>query len=280
MANTALPEDLSAVEGVFNYLAQTQQRPAYHINPDRNNPPERPAQNKHTIPVYNGRDVQDQLSLDQQGLMLTRRETTVKNFYDPDEVKAVYYPEAAQLVKDMTGASKVVVFDHNVRCAPRAKSGETGVSSPVLFAHNDYTATSGPRRVRELLPAAEAEALLTHRFCVINVWRPINVPAQDQPLAVCDATSMDPKDFIPTDLIFAHRTGEIYSVAYNPEQRWFYFPSLEPGEAMLLKCYDSMEDGRARFTAHSAFSDPTAPAGAPARESIEARTFAFFAPEA
>ena len=159
MANTALPESLSSVEGVFNYLAQTQQRPAYHINPDRNNPPERPAQNKHTIPVYNGRDVQDQLSLDQQGLMLTRRETTVKNFYDPDEVKAVYYPEAAQLVKDMTGASKVVVFDHNVRCAPRAKSGETGVSSPVLFAHNDYTVTSGPRRVRELLPAEEAEAL-------------------------------------------------------------------------------------------------------------------------
>lgn len=80
---------------------------------------------------------------------------------------------------------------------------------------------------------------------------------------------MAQKDLIPTDLIFEHRTGEIYSIAYNPEQHWFY----------LLKCYDSMEDGRARFTAHSAFADPTAPADAPARESIEARTFAFLDPE-
>jgi hypothetical protein len=36
----------------------------------------------------------------------------------------------------------------------------------------------------------------------------------------------------------------------------------------------------ARFTAHSAFDDPTSPADAPARESIEVRTLAFFAPAA
>ena len=279
MANAVPMTGLTHIQGIFNYLADTSKRPAYLVNPDRSKALERPAQNQHTIPVYNGRKVQDQLSLDQQGLMLTKRETKVSDFYDAEEVKKVYYPEAAELVKDMTGASKVVVFDHNVRCGPRAKQGEVGVSSPVLFAHNDYTIQSGPTRVRDLVPAEEAEELLKHRFCVINVWRPINVPAQDQPLAVCDASSMEQKDFIPTDLIFENRTGEIYSVAYNPEQRWFYFPDLTPGEAMLLKCYDSMEDGRARFTAHSAFTDPTAPANAPARESIEARTFAFFAPE-
>jgi hypothetical protein len=94
------------------------------------------------------------------------------------------------------------------------------------------------------------------------------------------AHTMEQKDFIATDLKFPDRTGEIYSVAYNPEQRWFYFPRMQPDEAMLLKCYDSMEDGRARFTAHSAFTDPTAPADAPPRESIETRTFVFFAPEA
>ena len=280
MANAVPMTGLTHIEGTFNYLADTSKRPAYLVNPDRGKPLERPAQTEHTIPVYNGRKVQDQLSLDAQGLMLTKRETKVKDFYDAEEVKKVYYPEAAQLVKDMTGASKVVVFDHNVRCKPRSKQGEVGVSSPVLFAHNDYTIQSGPTRVRDLVPPEEAEELLKHRFCVINVWRPINVPAQDQPLAVCDASSMEQKDFIPTDLIFENRTGEIYSVAYNPEQRWFYFPSLAPGEAMLLKCYDSMEDGCARFTAHSAFTDLTAPANAPARESIEARTFAFFAPEA
>lgn len=100
------------------------------------------------------------------------------------------------------------------------------------------------------------------------------------PLAVCDATSRDQRDFIPTDLIFEHRAGEIYSVVYNPEQRWFYCPRMQPGEVMLLKCYDSIEDGRARFTAHSAFVDPAVPTGGPARASLAARTFAFFAPKA
>ena len=47
----------------------------------------------------------------------------------------------------------------------------------------------------------------------------------------------------------------------------------------MLKCYDSKEDGRARFTAHSAFDDPSSPPEAPARESIEVRALVFFAPE-
>ncbi len=53
---------------------------------------------------------------------------------------------------------------------------------------------------------------------------------------------------------------------------------MQRNEAMLIKCYDSSDDGRARFTAHSAFDDPTTPPDAPARESIEVRTRAFFAP--
>ena len=209
MATAAPMDGLSHVDGVFNYLADPTQLPAYHVNPDRSKPPERPAQSQHSYPVYNGRNVQDQLSLDVLGLMLTKRETSVSKFYGPEEVKKVYYPEAAQLVKDMTGPSKVVVFDHNVPCAPRAKQGEAGVSSAVLFAHNDYTIQSGPIRVQYLLPAEEAEVLLQHRFCVINVWRPINVPARDQPLAVCDASSMDQKELIPTDLIFEQRRWPI-----------------------------------------------------------------------
>ncbi len=47
-------------------------------------------------------------------------------------------------------------------------------------------------------------------------------------------------------------------------------------EAVLLKCFDSDEDGRCRYTMHSAFVDPTSAADAIPRESIEARTIAFF----
>ena len=47
-------------------------------------------------------------------------------------------------------------------------------------------------------------------------------------------------------------------------------------EALVFKVYDSEKDGRARFTAHTAFEDPNTPDGAPERESIEMRTIAFF----
>jgi len=48
-----------------------------------------------------------------------------------------------------------------------------------------------------------------------------------------------------------------------------------PDEAVLIKVYDSAEDV-ARFSAHTAFEDPTTPDHAPARESIEARTLVIF----
>jgi hypothetical protein len=110
---------------------------------------------------------------------------------------------------------------------------------------------------------------------VINLWRPIRVPVRDMPLAVCDARSIAPQDLVPSDLVYKERTGEIYSVTYNPAHRWFYLSNMTPDEGLLLKCYDSKTDGRARFAPHTAFRDPTAPADAPHRESIELRTLVF-----
>jgi hypothetical protein len=92
---------------------------------------------------------------------------------------------------------------------------------------------------------------------------------------VCDARTIGPGDLVPTDLLYRDRKGEVYSMRYAPKHRWYYFPHMRPDEAMLLKCYDSARD-RARFTAHSAFDDPTSPANPRSRESIEVRTLAFF----
>ena len=65
-------------------------------------------------------------------------------------------------------------------------------------------------------------------------------------------------------------------VVYNPDQRWYYFPRMMPDEIVLLKCFDSLTDGTARWTCHGAFNDPNTPAGAAPRESIEIRTLLFF----
>lgn len=274
-------ESLSHVEAALNYLAAMAEKPyTYMYTPPSGTPARTGRYSQHTMPIHDGRAILPQLSLDTHGFMLTRHATVVANCYDATAVQAVYYPEVERLVKAVTGAVKVVVFDHNVRCAPMAQRGENGAREPVRVAHNDYTLRSAPQRVRDLLDADEAEARLQHRFAVINVWRPIRGPVQDTPLAVCDARSIAPPDLVGTDLKYRDRTGEVYSLSFNPTHRWYYFPHMQKNEALLIKGFDSLDDGRARFTAHSAFDDPTSPPDAAARESIEARTLVFFAPEA
>jgi hypothetical protein len=269
-------DNLEHVDATLNYLDRSSERPAnYMYRPPEGVPARTGRYVKVTMPIYNARGIVDQLSLDKQGFALVHQHSAVANFYDPDEVRRVYYPEVERLVKEATGAVKVHVFDHNVRNRTLSREGTRGVSEPVKVAHNDYTLKSGPQRVRDLLPQ-EADELLKHRFAVVNVWRPIRGPVEESPLAVCDAASMTREDFVPQDLLYRDRTGEVYSVTHNPGHRWFYFPRMQQDEILLLKCYDS-DPARTRFTAHTAFEDPTSSPDARSRESIEVRTLVFFA---
>lgn len=227
------------------------------------------------VPIQNARAMTSEFSLDREGFLLVEHETAVTDFFDEEQVHRVYYPEIEQLVRELTGAARVLMFDHTLRAEESQVRVEKKVREPVQTVHNDYTEWSGPKRVRDLL-AAEADELLKNRFAVIQVWRPIRLPVRTAPLAIADAQSMDPDDFVPNKRRYADRIGETYRVKYNPRHRWFYFPEMRRDEALVFKCYDSEKDGRARFTAHSSFDDPNSPAGAPKRESIEARLLAFF----
>jgi hypothetical protein len=201
--------------------------------------------------------------------------TAVKNFFDPDELKSVYYPELERLIAAVSGARRVVVFDHTLRSGDEAERETRLVREPVLSAHNDYTEWSGPQRVRELLPQ-EAERLLQKRFAIIQVWRAIDQPIRANPLAMADARSVAPGDLLVAERRYPHRVGQTYRLKYNAAHRWFYFPQMKRDEAIVFKVYDSATDGRARFTPHTSFADPQTPPGAPPRQSIEARALAFF----
>ena len=225
--------------------------------------------------IRNGRPLADEFDLEVTGFEFVKHETQVRDFFDANELKRVYYPEIEVLVKKVSCASRVVVFDHTLRSGDEAEREARLVREPVLNVHNDYTEWSGPQRVRELLPG-EAEALLQRRFAIIQVWRAINRPIQSNPLAIADTRSLLSADLIRAERRYPHRVGETYRIAYNPDHRWFYFPRMRRDEALVFKVYESAKDGRARFTAHSSFDDPTTPAGAPPRQSIEARTLAFF----
>ncbi len=266
-----------SVVASLNFMVQTGAKPATYISPRGGEPTRRDARlEAHDVTIRNGRPLGEQFELEKDGFVLTRHETKVKDFYDEDEVRAVYSPEIEALVKKFSGAPRVLVFDHTIRANAESTRRENKVREPVRLAHNDYTDWSAPQRVRDLLPADEAEALLERRVAVIQVWRPIRNPVRRTPLAICDAQSIAPADLIKTDLVYQDRTGEVLQLAFNPDQRWFYFPDMERNEAMVFKCYDSLTDGRSRFTAHAAFDDPNSPPDAPERESIESRALAFF----
>ena len=263
-----------SVRAELRYVVNTGVKPKTYISPQHSGEPSRreDTMDVRAMQIHDGWPLAGEASLDREGFELHSQPSAVSDFYDDDEVERVHYPEIERLIRRATGAVRVEIFDHTRRSAGDKRSG---VRDPVRSVHNDYTPKSGPQRVRDLFPN-EAEGLLTRRFAVINAWHSIRDRVESWPLAICDARSIAPEDLIATDLVYRDRVGEVFNLAHNPDHRWFYFPRLEEGQTVLLKCFDSAEDGRARFTAHTAFEDPESAPSAPPRESIELRALAFF----
>ncbi|MBV9388276.1 MAG: hypothetical protein JOZ78_17785 [Chroococcidiopsidaceae cyanobacterium CP_BM_ER_R8_30] len=278
--NKSIFAELPYVKADLTYIVRPKEKPINYAYIPASATPQRSATpDVHTVPIFDGRSIASEFSPDREGFALADYQTAVQDFYDDDEVQRVYYPEAEQFVKEQTDAVRVVVFDHVVRNAQRSQPGINTIREPGKRVHNDYTANSGYSRGRWVLNRIgedNPDALLKNRFGIINVWRAIASPIQESPLAVCDARSIAPTDWVASDLVYPDRVGETYGVTYNSDHQWFYFPLMHRDQALLIKCFDSEEDGRARFSAHSAFDDPTSLADAPARESIELRTLVFY----
>jgi hypothetical protein len=266
---------LAGVEADLNFIVPDGRKPFTHqYDPPPGQPVRSHQYENRKVFIQDGRAHTDAFSIDREGFALVPHVTKVADLYDEEALKGAYYPETEALLKAETGASKVVIFDHTIRTSHNQPRGVGLPREAVLRVHNDYTLKSGPKRVRDLVPE-EAEARLRKRFAIINVWRPIVGPLQQFPLALGDAESLAAKDVLATDLIYPDRIGEIYSIAYSPSQRWFYFPEMSRDEVVLLKTFDS-DPARARFSAHGAFADPNFPDPKVLRESIEIRALVFW----
>jgi hypothetical protein len=270
---------LPYVEGELNYLGPTAERPRYYAyEPGPNDPPSVMPYEPHKMQIHDLRPIQDEFDLDVQGFALVEQRSAVRDFWDDDEVRRVYYPEAEAFIKQHTGASRVFIFDHlqRRRVEGARDRSRSGPRQPATRVHVDHTARSGPQRVRDLM-GDEAEELLRGRVQVINLWRPIlSEPLRDAPLAVCDSRTVAAQDLVPSDLVYRERVGETYSVKFNPAHKWFYAPEMRRDEALLLKIADTRTDISARFMPHTSFTDPTTPPDARPRESIEVRTLVFY----
>jgi hypothetical protein len=280
-----IPDELPVVTAQLSYLAPADGPMQVRVYPPGSGlATQRPASIQHQVTIRDARPMADRLRLDEHGFEVHSGRSEFTDFYHEGAVRERYYPEVQRLVQALTGALAVIAFDHNVRSAARAAHGELGVRVPVDQVHNDYTEQSGPKRSREILEARGRSDLAGRRVAFVNLWRPIVGPVLDNPLAVCDARSVAREDLVATDIqhfgeddlaVPRHR-GQIYSVRYNPGHRWFYASNMQPDEFLLLKCYDSRADGRARFMPHTGFRNPACPSDFVPRESIETRTLVVF----
>ncbi len=267
-------QGVDAVQGKVNYLVPPVTKPAIYIEPDGTRHVRDDVRHQtRTVTVHNARHRADRYTLDKSGFSLVDQKTAVTDFFDPAEVEATYYAEVEKLIKRETGAEEVVIFDHTLR-VDDGNEGE--VRNPVRNVHGDYTKKSGPQRVRDLVPSDRVEEWLNGRYAVINVWRSVRGTVESAPLAFVDGATVSDDDFVATDLVYPDRKGEIYGFVYSPNHRWVYFPRLTEDEALMIKTFDSAEDGRVRFSAHAAIDDPSSPADAAPRQSLEIRALVRF----
>lgn len=250
--------------------------------------------------------------------LLSKQSVSGVDFLDQHQVVQKYYGECAEVVQAFSGG-KAFAFDHNVRSASGKQgkkriAGGQQVQGPAQIVHGDYTLTSAPQRLRDLtkpptgndtlreilgeggslIPAKMAERALAEggRFAIINVWRNIaDEPVATNPLALCDAQSVDAQDLVVFEIHYQDRIGENYFAKHSPRHKWFYYPAITRDEALLIKQWDSAGPmARSRgsksdatdprspctFSFHSAFEDPSTPPDAPDRWSIEVRCMVIY----
>lgn len=212
-------------------------------------------------------------SLEARGFTLMRHETRVTDFRDQDQLDAIYDQEVHDLIMELTGARKVIVFHNQLRDNSPAAGKE--IRKPAFFPHIDYTEETFRIRAREKL-GAEADHWLAHRMAAFNIWRGVH-PVEEKPLAICDARTVKLGDFVETPIV--ERPGEPtpyvgMPLSHDSGQRWYYYPAMQPDEALVFKQCDTDHD-RIRWSPHVAIDEPGTVDPRP-RVSFEARTLAFF----
>ncbi|KAF5486165.1 hypothetical protein CCHR01_00571 [Colletotrichum chrysophilum] len=193
-------------------------------------------------------------------------------FLDEAEIKASYYPEVEQLIKDVTGASYVHFFDYAARGPLNRDDGDPNINRPVKSVHCDQSYEGAKRVVMSRLPdkAFAEKVVKNRRFQIMNIWRPLE-PIYKDPFAVTDARSIPDSDLVALPVIAGDYTEESWAAEPNPAHRWYFKFAQKPDEVLMFKCFDSGKNKDiARRVLHAAFTDG-AQEHMPSRESFEVR---------
>ena len=185
-----------------------------------------------------------------------------------------YKKSLSKFIKELFPYKYIDIFD-----ITRRSNEETGASNrdgprqPAERAHVDYTKSSGLVRAKQILENKFSQ-FRKYRVIQLNVWRPLCSKVLSSPLAIADASSIRQKDLIATDQIFPDRIGEIYHLAYEKKQKWYWVSEMRNYEALIFKGWDSDTSNNVlKFTPHTSFNIPDQKINEHPRQSIEARAF-------
>jgi hypothetical protein len=261
---------LPSVTAALAFLDRSEGTPAnyFDVAPPVGRPRMYPTRSV-AVRIEDARPIAGELSLSHQGFVVRSHPAAA---HDDRAIE--------NLVRRAVGARRALVFDRTHRSSAIDSRSGGGPETAVRQVHNDYTPTSGPARVREMLarhaPDEAIDAVMQRRFAILNVWRPTNGVVEQLPLAIADMRTVRPEDHVDAELHWRERTGFVSAVRHHHAQRWFYVPRMRPDEVLIFTTYDSVAREGRHFGAHSAFDDPTSPPNARVRESVEARIIALF----
>ncbi|KKK12514.1 hypothetical protein P175DRAFT_0483398 [Aspergillus ochraceoroseus IBT 24754] len=233
----------------------------------------------HPTIIHDIRGEESNYTLDKNGFQYVHHEIEGFDEWSNEErVKEVLVPKTEELVRQITGATKTLVFTTRIRCFASDAAKRADNRAPAHSVHSDFTVAGAMENLRATIKdPAELEQILQGRVMVINVWRPLRTVTKD-PLAVCDWTSVKPsEEWNAHRFIFPHGWNELGKISHSKDHKWLYLRRQAPTEPLIFTQFDSLTADQGGFTvAHSAFVDPEF-LDAPPRESIEIKMYAFFA---
>ncbi|OJJ48414.1 hypothetical protein ASPZODRAFT_62055 [Penicilliopsis zonata CBS 506.65] len=233
----------------------------------------------HTALIRDIRGDEASYTLEKNGFQYFKHEVTeLDDWSNEKKVVDILIPKTEELVREVTGATKIITFAHRIRCFASHEAQLADNRAPAHSVHSDFTAVGAAHHVETLVTdPAELERLRqTHRVMAINIWRPLK-PVRRDPLAVCDWQTVDCEDeWIKNRFIFPSSWNELGKIAHSDRHAWYYLSDQLPSEPLVFVQYDSSRTAEGgRTLAHSAFVDPNSPANCPPRESLEIKLFAF-----
>ena len=198
-----------------------------------------------------------ELSLDRQGFILARHQSRVARLPEMAEtnlqaqhgappINQAYYEELVPLIRKLSGASEVIPQATGLTVRFSARSRRQSWAGAAGFIHLDVTESSVQRFLDFSLKAAGREIAPWGRVVMLQTWRAVSDPPQDNLLSLCDRSSVPPSDVVMYDAVIGEKDTaleliEARGCRWGPGHRWWWCSDMGPEDLLVFVGYDSAD---------------------------------------